>query len=35
LVEKLVVGGKLIAPVHEDDTQELLFLGKSSEGMKR
>jgi len=35
LVEQLVIGGKLIAPVREDDIQELVFLEKSSEGMKR
>lgn len=35
LVEQLVIGGKLIAPVHEDDIQELLFLEKSSEGIAR
>ena len=35
LVEQLVIGGKLISPVQEDDIQELLVLEKSSEGVKR
>lgn len=35
LVEQLVIGGKLISPLQEDDIQELLVLEKSSEGVKR
>jgi len=35
LIEQLVIGGRVIAPVVEDDTQELVVLEKRVKGMER
>jgi protein-L-isoaspartate(D-aspartate) O-methyltransferase len=35
LIEQIVMGGKLIAPVIEDDVQMLMLLEKTTDGVKR
>ena len=35
LIEQLSIGGRVIAPVLGDDTQDLIFLEKGAEGIQR